>query len=79
MVKRVSLSCQKISWMNDFTQDSTIIKYVDASTDMLSHFLNQIENKRCIYPWESKSERLERFRQIEISRNAILSELRGRI
>ena len=67
--------------MNDFTKEgiSITINYSNATNDQLNKFLSQIEEKKCIYPWESKQERLKRFEQLEISKNAILSELRSRL
>jgi len=63
--------------MNDFTKEylSITVKYVEATNDQLNKFLSEIENKKCIYPWESKQERLKRFEELDISRQAILTEL----
>lgn len=67
--------------MNDLTKAelSITINYVDATKEQLNHFLSEIENKKCIYPWESKQERLKRFEELEISRHAILAEFRSRL
>jgi hypothetical protein len=67
--------------MNAFTKEelSVTIKYVEATTEQLNHFLCIIENKKCIYPWESKAERLKRFEGLEVSRQAILRELESRL
>lgn len=67
--------------MNDFSKagPSIRINYIDATKDQLNHFLYEIEKKKCIYPWESKAERLKRIEGLEISRQAILAELWKRL
>lgn len=63
--------------MNEFTKEylSITVKYENATREQLHHFIDMIENKKCIYPWESKQERLKRFEELNISIRAILEEL----